>query len=167
MKNIIMFICSVVMLLSACDKDDYNKNEFRYVADGVRLSAPDESFRIASKYPAAYITWTDSSKKGIEIYSDIMKDNKFYHLHIVIDSLKGKGVYSYPEVKVYILKSDMSGTYFSASSRTDLTGELNLNYLNVTNGAAGYFHFMCEDTVRTIRIPVANGRFNLKWLAGE
>lgn len=160
--NKMIWCIGLVMLFAGCDKDDYNKNEFRYTVQGVRLSTPDDGFRIFTESPV-YMKWTDSTKKGLEIYSYIMLHDKFYNLKIEIDSLTGKGIYRYPEVKAHIKLSEINTTYYSAYSRINLHGELNLNYINPLNGAAGYFHFLCEDTVRNIRVPVTNGRFNLGW----
>lgn len=151
-----------IVLVLGCDQDDFNKNEFRYVCNGVRISAPEEGLRIWSKYPPAYLQWIDSSKKGIEIRSNISNEHGSYQLHILIDSLTGKGVYTFPKVKAELIYFEgMAG--FKGATGLGIQGELNLNYLNFTNGAAGYFYFMCLDTSQNISLPVTNGRFNLKW----
>ena len=164
MRVLKAIIFSAVILCLSCDEDDYNKNEFRCVINGERLSVPDDGVRIFDKYPPTYIRWVDSSRKSLLIYGEL-RGNPYerYLIEMKLDSFTGVGTYTYPRLRG-TLKSDIGYSFYNMNIDTTVQAVLQLNYFNVTNGAAGYFHFMAVDSLSNLRVPVTNGRFNLKWL---
>lgn len=164
MKKLI-YIVLISFMLQSCDQDDYNKNEFRCVINGERLSTPLHKGPHPRRFDSApHASWTDSTKTGVTISAELSGSTAHYFLDLQVDSINGTGLYFAPKFSATLNGSNVM-QQFSFESMVDTTYDalINITYFNKSNGIAGYFYFMALDTLTGSRLPVTNGRFNVEW----
>lgn len=164
MKNLI-YIAFILLVLQSCDQDDYHKNEFRCVINGERLSTPLNNGLHPRRFDSSpKVSWIDSTKTGVKISAELAGSTSHYFLDLHVDSIYGTGMYFIPKFTATLSGSSVTQqNSFDGYADSTYDALINITYFNKSNGIAGYFHFMAHDTLTNERIPVTNGRFNVKW----
>lgn len=138
----------VLLLISACRKDRYLKDEIRCVINGERVSTSYQNADnvLTSKEKASI--YLDSSERMMTINANIgPEDDQYkYSFEIRIDSFRGIGVYDAKEFKISSEINTQSFTYpFSLDKTYDTFFEIK-NYVPSKKLIVAVFHFVCTNS---------------------